>query len=121
MCQWGYWYSPMAETDLNKDKVRIRWYDEEDIERHAPPLGRGARTRSTQISPVRIRMAERARSIISDLYKAYVGNPRLLPAHFRNLLASEPVYKVVADYIAGMTDRFAAAEHGKITGSDLPA
>ena len=23
MVQWGYWFSPMAETDINKDKVRL--------------------------------------------------------------------------------------------------
>lgn len=67
------------------------------------------------------RMAERARRIISDLYRAYIENSGFLPVHFRNLLRSEPVYQVVADYVAGMTDRFAAAEYGRITGSDLPA
>jgi dGTPase len=66
-------------------------------------------------------MSERAREVVSRLFSAYTGDPGLLPAHIRNILRTEPAFQVVADYIAGMTDRFAAAEYERITGSDITA
>lgn len=62
-------------------------------------------------------MAERARKIVSELYSAYTENRLLLPVHLWDLLKSVPVYEVAADYIAGMTDRFAASEYEKIRNS----
>lgn len=57
----------------------------------------------------------RARTVVSDLYQAYRHDPSLLPA------SSCPVSerRRVADYIAGMTDRFAIREHERLTGQRL--
>jgi dGTPase len=62
-------------------------------------------------------MAKKARTVVSELYERYVNNPRLLPVHITNLLKTETAYRVVADYVAGMTDRFAASEYEKIRKS----
>jgi dGTPase len=61
-----------------------------------------------------IRMAEKARRIIHDLFKAYADCPRQLPPSFAARIATEGMPRVVCDYIAGMTDRFALEEHHKL-------
>lgn len=62
-----------------------------------------------------VRMAEKAERIITALFEAYIGNPDQLPPNFRSRLKEEEVYLVVADYIAGMTDRYAGQEYKKMT------
>lgn len=61
-----------------------------------------------------IRMAEKARRIIHDLVKVYADSPRQLPPSFASRIATEGMPRVVCDYIAGMTDRFALEEHRKL-------
>jgi dGTPase len=61
-----------------------------------------------------IRMAEKARRIIQDLFKVYADSPRQLPPSFSSRIAIEGMPRVVCDYIAGMTDRFALEEHRKL-------
>ena len=61
-----------------------------------------------------IRMAEKARRIIHDLFKVYADSPRQMPPGFSTRLATEGMSRVVCDYIAGMTDRFALEEHRKL-------
>ncbi len=58
---------------------------------------------------------ERARTVVADLYQAYRQDALLLPA------PTHPVSqrRHVADYIAGMTDRFAIREHERLTGQRL--
>ena len=64
-----------------------------------------------------LRMTTRAAGQVSDLFAAYVADPALLPdAHRRK--AERRLHRAVADYIAGMTDRFAIAEHRRLLGSD---
>jgi len=62
-----------------------------------------------------IRMAEKAERIINSLFNAYIENPDQLPPQFNARIKDEDVYVVVADYIAGMTDRFAGQEFKKLT------
>jgi dGTPase len=61
-----------------------------------------------------IRMAEKARRIVHDLFKVYADSPRQLPPSFSRRIATEGMPRVVCDYIAGMTDRFALEEHRKL-------
>ena len=62
--------------------------------------------------------ARRAQRILRDLFEAYLSDASRMPAEFAaRASAAEPVRaRVVADYIAGMTDRFAFAEHERLTG-----
>ena len=68
-----------------------------------------------------------AKQVIADLFKAYTDAPHELPAAFtaRNgddlATDSSKLARVVADYIAGMTDRFASREHERLTGQRLLA
>jgi dGTPase len=50
-----------------------------------------------------------------DLFNAYLEEPRQLPTHIlKRCDEGESVARVIADYIAGMTDRFAVEEHAKL-------
>lgn len=60
-----------------------------------------------------MRMTAKARRIIGDLFQAFIEDPRLLPPQFNPTGESERA-RSVADYIAGMTDRYAIREHRRI-------
>ncbi len=57
-----------------------------------------------------------ARRIVADLFAIYMGRPAEMPDEFGQ--ADDPS-RAVADYIAGMTDRFASREHQRLTGERL--
>jgi dGTPase len=61
-----------------------------------------------------VRMGDKAGRLLRDLFDSYVGEPRQLPPHFQGQLERDGVHRVVCDYIAGMTDRFAVDEHQKL-------
>jgi dGTPase len=66
------------------------------------------------------RMTSKARRVVRDLFELYMREPECLPADWREQL--DPADKrrsarVVADYIAGMTDRFALDEHQRLFDS----
>jgi dGTPase len=62
------------------------------------------------------RMTQKADRIMSALFEVYMQEPRQLPPHVLRRVAEEgeTVARVVADYIAGMTDRFALEEYKKL-------
>ena len=59
------------------------------------------------------RMSRKARSVVSDLFGAFVAEPRLLPPEFQ-IRAGDDKARATADYIAGMTDRYAMLEHRRL-------
>jgi len=62
-----------------------------------------------------IRMAGKAQRILTDLFHAYLGKPKQLPPHvFRKIVENGRPKRVVCDYLAGMTDKFALEEHRKL-------
>ncbi len=61
-----------------------------------------------------LRMAGKAERIIGDLFQVYMKEPRMLSEGARRRLESLPLSRVVCDYIAGMTDRFALDEHARL-------
>ena len=61
-----------------------------------------------------IRMAEKARRVIEALFKVYIKEPKQLPPSARRFLRGESLERLVCDYIAGMTDRFALDEYKKL-------
>ena len=60
-----------------------------------------------------LRMASKAGRIVNDLFDAFIADPRLLPEQYQTANASEQPRRV-ADYIAGMTDRYAIREHQRL-------
>ena len=55
----------------------------------------------------------KAKQVLSELFAAYVAQPSGMPSDFAQ---REDQHRAVADYIAGMTDRFAVREHERLTG-----
>ncbi|MGC8839551.1 MAG: deoxyguanosinetriphosphate triphosphohydrolase [Anaerolineae bacterium] len=60
------------------------------------------------------RMAAKAKRLLTDLFRAYVEDPSQLPEPTQARLRSESLHRVVCDYIAGMTDRYAQEEYQKL-------
>jgi dGTPase len=58
-------------------------------------------------------MTAKARRIINDLFQAFIADSRLLPPQLSSVSESERA-RSVADYIAGMTDRYAIKEHRRL-------
>jgi dGTPase len=59
-----------------------------------------------------------AKRVVRELFAAYCAEPTQMQAGFA---ARTDTPRAVADYIAGMTDRFAGREHERLTGSRLLA
>jgi dGTPase len=66
------------------------------------------------------RMTTKARRVVRDLFETFFNDPKLMPdeheARTRLELVPGPAgrARAVADYIAGMTDRYAILEHGRL-------
>jgi dGTPase len=70
------------------------------------------------------RMTSRARRVVSDLFEAFIGDPLLLPPETLARVTQREARRsqrgrarAVADYVAGMTDRYALAQHAALFGS----
>ncbi|MFN8376972.1 MAG: deoxyguanosinetriphosphate triphosphohydrolase [Anaerolineae bacterium] len=61
-----------------------------------------------------IRMAKRAQHFLEEIFKSYIAEPRQLPKEYQAKIANEGKYRVVADYIASMTDRSALLEYRRL-------
>ena len=69
-----------------------------------------------------LRMTTKAKRIIGDLFSAFMADPRLLPPQYQEMassdesdgMVSDSKARAVADYIAGMTDRYAMREHRRL-------
>jgi dGTPase len=66
-----------------------------------------------------VRMGAKAQKIMTELFNAYMAEPAQLPPHIaaRWKRGAAPA-RVIADYIAGMTDRFAVDEYKKLFDPD---
>ncbi len=64
------------------------------------------------------RMASKARRIVQDIFRLLLAEPQCLPTEWREPggrgRTADATARIVADYIAGMTDRFALDEHARL-------
>ncbi|MCK5256220.1 MAG: deoxyguanosinetriphosphate triphosphohydrolase [Deltaproteobacteria bacterium] len=60
------------------------------------------------------RMRVKAERYVTLLFTTFRDNPTLLPQKYRERIESEPKERVICDYIAGMTDRYALDEYKKL-------
>ena len=67
--------------------------------------------------PQVMEMTERAKNIVVELFAAYCNDPAQFQFDEKTAIVS--LHRAVADYIAGMTDRFAAREHERLTGQKV--
>ncbi len=61
-----------------------------------------------------VRMSNKAKRFIQDLFRVYVDRPEQLPPQIQSRIAHDGRRRVVCDYIAGMTDRYALDEYKKL-------
>jgi dGTPase len=61
-----------------------------------------------------LRMHSKSDRVLEDLFHTYNSEPRMLPEGPRAWLDRLPRERVVCNYIAGMTDRFALDEHARL-------
>jgi dGTPase len=96
------------------------------IIRFSKPMFQGLKTikgflfeRMYRAPPV---MAERARvtAVVNDLFPLFLDAPDRMPADWQPDIAAArdrtELARVVLDYVAGMTDRFALQEHARLCG-----
>jgi len=60
------------------------------------------------------RMAVKAEKILRELFAAFTTDPQLLPTGVKAHLTGHSTERVICDYIAGMTDRYAIGEYRKL-------
>ena len=99
-----------------------------DAVRDMPPLvalSQPMREQTTQLKrflfdalyrhPQVMRTTNRARGVVQSLFTSYVASPDEMPDEQAAAYAQQGL-RVVSDYIAGMTDRFAGSEYARLTG-----
>ena len=64
-----------------------------------------------------VRMTSKAARVVAELFEAFVDDIRLLPDEHKRK-AERDRHRAVADYIAGMTDRYAIKEHRRLFSVD---
>ncbi len=71
-------------------------------------------------APEVVEMRRKVTLMIDDLFPFFMSNPELLPKQWRKDVAEAEgetaLARIVTDYIAGMTDRFAIQEHERLIG-----
>jgi dGTPase len=60
------------------------------------------------------RMKDKARRVLQALCVRYFENSRLLPDDVRHRTEVEGLHRAIADYVAGMTDRYASEEYQRL-------
>ncbi|MCB1214770.1 MAG: deoxyguanosinetriphosphate triphosphohydrolase [Deltaproteobacteria bacterium] len=114
------------QTLINLQKASIK--NLKDVRQHPKNLVGHSKALQSQIAELKRflfnklyklyrveRMADKAERILTDLFKAYVHNPKILPTEVYEQVEKEKGNKrVICDYLAGMTDRYALDEHQKL-------
>ncbi len=69
-----------------------------------------------------VAMRAEVTEVVRDLFTLFLNRPDTLPGEWRGDIAragdEAALARIVADYVAGMTDRFALQEHARLLGSD---
>jgi len=97
-----------------------------DDVRRAPPLVAHSETVAAQATALKrflfknlyrhyrvMRMANKAQRVIAGLFDAFIDDPRLLPPNYQTGDAAKQP-RLIAHYIAGMTDRYASKEYQRL-------
>lgn len=60
------------------------------------------------------RMKSKAKRMLEALFRVYQDDPKLMPPRYAARIKVEGKERIICDYIAGMTDRYAIEEHAKL-------
>jgi dGTPase len=106
---------PQSIDDVRRHDRTLVSFDDTVAAEHAE-LKQFLRRNLYRHSQVRS-MNDTTRLVVAHLFERYMADPTLMPPWFSERAETSPDGKarVVADYIAGMTDRFAMAEHARLT------
>ena len=69
--------------------------------------------KSLYLHPKVTEMTDKAAKTIEGLFKVYMDDLNLIPSDYQSI-GKEEKPRVIADYIAGMTDRYAIREYEKL-------
>lgn len=61
-----------------------------------------------------LRVTNKSAKLIKDLFDAFYAHPELLPPAYQKKVKEQGAPRVIADYIAGMTDRYAQREYSRV-------
>ena len=74
-------------------------------------------------APTVVVMRQQVTQVVRDLFPFFLNHPENLPKQWRkdveNVSSDQELARLVSDYIAGMTDRFALQCHERFIGTDL--
>lgn len=83
---------------------------------------RGFLFRRMYRAPPVVAMRTRVTKVVEELFSLFLSRPEFLPGEWRKDVAEAEdqtrLARIVADYIAGMTDRFALETHARLIGGD---
>ena len=107
-----------AAQPADVDAVRAapeRWLES------SPALAKGLRElkeflyRNLYYHPHVVATTDKAERVLEELWLVYRSDPGNVPEQVRARFADDGETRAIADYVAGMTDRFALAEHRRLT------
>jgi dGTPase len=112
--------------DTTREQLAIHAPGSLDDVRTAPPLVTHSEPVAAQAAALKrflyrnlyrhyrvMRMANKARRVVKGLFDAFSSDPRLLPPAYQSPEASAQP-RLIAHYIAGMTDRYALKEYRRL-------
>jgi dGTPase len=67
-------------------------------------------------NPVVHQPNHRAVGLLEELFAYYLTHPKELGEQARKRIRADGLHRAVCDYLAGMTDRYAVQEHGRLIG-----
>ncbi|MBL8470725.1 MAG: deoxyguanosinetriphosphate triphosphohydrolase [Rhodocyclaceae bacterium] len=103
-------HAPQTPDDVRRAPPLVAYSDEmSEAQRELKRFLRTALYRHYQVN----RMTNKARRIIQELFAAFMQGPELLPPQFQDMARADKA-RAIADYIAGMTDRYAMREHRRL-------
>jgi dGTPase len=102
--------APKNIQDVRKAPYLVSFSEDMTVKNHA--LKQFLRKNLYQHYKVN-RMSAKAERIIRELFAVFIGDIGLMPHEFQQS-AKDDKARAVADYIAGMTDRFAIREHRRL-------
>jgi dGTPase len=93
-----------ASPEIAAQKLELEQFLRQRVYRHADVL----------------RLRVRAQRQLREMFAGYSNRPELLPIGFQARIEKTGLSRVVADYLAGMTDRFAQHEHTRLFAGPAP-
>jgi dGTPase len=67
--------------------------------------------KNVYFSPALQRDKKQAEQVIAEMFAFFMKSPEELPESYQEKMRQEPLYRIVCDYVAGMTDPFVMEQH----------